>query len=149
MLESCKRQLAALTLFYQVKNTASNIQALLRLASVIFTILFTQCWNLLIPGYHLRKFCIEIIKIFNGEAFLSDLSTEISRESLNGNNTNFEKTVSKVLDKHVPLKEKVIRGNEKPHMNKTLKKAIMKRSRLRNVFLNFLQIWLLIKNNET
>ena len=32
-------------------------------------------------------------------------------------------------------KEKIIRGNESPFMNKTLKKAIMKRSRLKNKYL--------------
>jgi len=46
-----------------------------------------------------------------------------------------QKTVSKVLDKHAPLKKKIIRGNEKLHMNKALKKVIMKRSRLRIVLL--------------
>ena len=36
------------------------------------------------------------------------------------------------LDKHVPKKIKTIRGNQKPHINKTLRKAIMKRSQLKN-----------------
>ena len=39
-----------------------------------------------------------------------------------------------VLDRHAPMKSKVIRGNEKPHMNKHIKKAIMTRTRLWNVY---------------
>ena len=35
---------------------------------------------------------------------------------------------------HAPMKSKLIRGNEKPHMNEELKKAIMIRSRLRNTY---------------
>jgi len=39
-----------------------------------------------------------------------------------------------VLDMHAPMKSKYIRGNEKPHMNRVLKKAIMKRTRLWNKY---------------
>ena len=33
---------------------------------------------------------------------------------------------------HAPKKVKILRGNHKPHCNKNLRKAIMKRSRLKN-----------------
>ena len=36
------------------------------------------------------------------------------------------------LDKHAPNKTKIFRGNHNPHINKTLRKAIMKRSQLKN-----------------
>ena len=36
------------------------------------------------------------------------------------------------LDKHAPKKTKYFRGNHNPHINKTLKKAIMKRSQFKN-----------------
>ena len=36
------------------------------------------------------------------------------------------------LDKHAPKKTKIFRENHKPHINKTLRKAIMKRSQLKN-----------------
>ena len=36
------------------------------------------------------------------------------------------------LNKHAPKKKKWIRRNNKPHVNKTLRQAIMKRSRLKN-----------------
>ena len=40
-----------------------------------------------------------------------------------------------VLDKHALMKEKYIRDNNGPFMNKILSKAIMNRSRLRNKFI--------------
>ena len=40
--------------------------------------------------------------------------------------------ISKVLNTHAPKKVKIIRGNHKPHYNKNLRKAFIKRSRLKN-----------------
>ena len=40
------------------------------------------------------------------------------------------------LDKHAPLKKRYVRANQSPFMNKKLSKEIMKKSRLRNKFLN-------------
>ena len=40
------------------------------------------------------------------------------------------------LDKHAPLKKRYVRANQSPFMNKKLSKEMMKRSRLRNKFLN-------------
>ena len=40
------------------------------------------------------------------------------------------------FDRHAPLKKKIVRANQSPFMNKKLRKEIMKRSRLRNKFLN-------------
>jgi len=39
-----------------------------------------------------------------------------------------------VLERHAPQKSRYIRGNEKPHMNKALRTAIMKRTHLRNIY---------------
>ena len=36
------------------------------------------------------------------------------------------------LNKHAPKKTKVFRGNQKPHINKTLRNTIMKRSQLKS-----------------
>ena len=43
----------------------------------------------------------------------------------------------KILDKHAPIKHKILRGNNAAFMNKKLQKAIMKRSRLKNKFNRF------------
>ena len=45
---------------------------------------------------------------------------------------NFEKTYVNVLDAHAPRKTKALLGNHKPHVDKNLCKAIMKRSKLKN-----------------
>ena len=42
------------------------------------------------------------------------------------------KNFIKVLNPHAPKKVKISRGNRKLHYNKNLRKAIMKRSRLKN-----------------
>ena len=39
----------------------------------------------------------------------------------------------KTFEENAPEKTKIIRANHKPHVNKELRKAIMKRSRLKNI----------------
>ena len=39
-----------------------------------------------------------------------------------------------VLDRHTPRKARIVRGNEKPHVNEDLRKEIMYRSKLRNIY---------------
>ena len=54
------------------------------------------------------------------------------------NNTSynlFESTFIKLLNKHAPIKKKNIRANNAPFMNRTLSKAVMNRSRLRNKYI--------------
>ena len=46
--------------------------------------------------------------------------------------SKFEKEFTDILNKHAPKKAKLFRGNQKPHVNKVLRSAIMKRSRLKN-----------------
>ena len=48
----------------------------------------------------------------------------------------FMETVNIILEKHAPTEKKYIRANQAPYITKTLTKVIMKRSRLRNKFLN-------------
>ena len=45
--------------------------------------------------------------------------------------TKWKKDFVKMLNKHAPLKTKVIRENHKSFINKNLRKAIMKRSALK------------------
>ena len=46
----------------------------------------------------------------------------------------FEEIFLMVLNKHAPLKKKTIRGNNVPYMTKTLRKAIMRRSKLQTKY---------------
>ena len=47
--------------------------------------------------------------------------------------TSFENNFVIVLNQQAPKKSEVFRGNQKPHLNKSLRSAIMKCSRLKNV----------------
>ena len=68
------------------------------------------------------------------ENFRKELRTEL-RESATKSYAHFEITFKKVLDKFDPIKQKVVRDNDKPFMTKILRKAIMRRSALKNRFL--------------
>ena len=46
--------------------------------------------------------------------------------------SKFEKEFIDALNKDAPKKTKLFRGNQKPHVNKVLRSAIMKRSRVKN-----------------
>ena len=46
---------------------------------------------------------------------------------------SFKNMFKKVVDKHAPMKSKLIRGTHAPFMNKELSKAIMHRSKLKNI----------------
>ena len=70
---------------------------------------------------------------FNSEFFRQDLQTafcNIGDESY----VTFESTFKDILNKHAPIKSKIVRANNAPFMNKTLSKAIMTRSRLKRKF---------------
>ena len=54
--------------------------------------------------------------------------------NIGGGKNNYleiEKNFAETLNKDAPKKTKIFPGNHKPHINKTLKKAIMKRSQLK------------------
>ena len=74
---------------------------------------------------------------FEKERFMKSLQSTLSNQ--NGdyvkNHDLFFNICHEVLNKHAPRKKKYIRGNNKPLMAKTLSKAKMQRTRLRNKFL--------------
>ena len=73
-------------------------------------------------------------KCFDNEKFRESLITFFST----GKNIScdaFENLVFQTLDKIAPIKQKHIRGNQSPFMNKDIHKAIITRTRLRNRFL--------------
>ena len=47
---------------------------------------------------------------------------------------HFEHIFLTILDKHAPVKQRVVRANDKPYMTKVLRKAIMRRSFLKNKY---------------
>ena len=44
------------------------------------------------------------------------------------NYQEFDKTFIEILNKHAPMKKKLVSGNQVPYMTKTLRKAIMRKS---------------------
>ena len=50
------------------------------------------------------------------------------------NLSSFEESFLGVLNKHAPLKKKVLRANHAPYVTKALRKAIMKRSYLEKLY---------------
>ena len=74
-------------------------------------------------------------KNFCNDRFRSQLLNELNKGLIKISDLeHFNATILKILDHEAPIKMKYVRANEAPFMNKTIKKAIMKRSRLRNKF---------------
>ena len=72
---------------------------------------------------------------FNNSTFRAELIKKLT-SSLENNTvfTDFNKITKRVLDKHDQCKKKYVRANDGPFMAKVLRKANMKRSRLKNGF---------------
>ena len=77
-------------------------------------------------------------KHFSNEAYRESLLHELSKEVFVNNDAGLQRFCDiniNILNRHVPRKRKLARGNQMPFIIKDLSKAIMKRSRLRNNFL--------------
>ena len=75
-------------------------------------------------------------KSFDKPTFQTELNDKLNGFDKNDINYNiFESIFTKLLNKHAPIKEKYVRANNAPFMTKTLTKAIMNRSRLKNKFI--------------
>ena len=70
-------------------------------------------------------------KNFEKDKFRSDLKQRLRTGDCKSY-SNFEDIFLNCLNRHVPLKKRVIRANEVPYMTKALRKAIATRSRLEN-----------------
>ena len=77
-------------------------------------------------------------KYFCNSSFKESLQKAISQNLGVGCDEIYESFASscnKIVDNNAPLKKKHVRGNHSPFMNKSLSKAIMVTTRLRNIFL--------------
>ena len=72
-------------------------------------------------------------KYFDSRNFNRDLKEEFSREYIDSC-SKFGEMFLKVLNRHAPLKKKMLRANHTPSVFKPLRKAIMKRSSLENIY---------------
>ncbi|XP_057308019.1 uncharacterized protein LOC130645912 [Hydractinia symbiolongicarpus] len=84
-----------------------------------------------------KEISCRCFKKFDEQVFLEEVrSTDFCCDNIDPNE-NYENLVLKfrnIIDKHAPIKIKLVRGNEAPFMNKKLRKAIYTRSRLKNNF---------------
>ena len=74
-------------------------------------------------------------KRFDESMFLEDVKNVNFVCDTEDPDLNYENLINgfcSIIDKHAPLKQKTLRGNEAPFMNKNLRKAIYTRSRLKN-----------------
>ena len=73
---------------------------------------------------------------FNQNVFRNELLRQLNNINFNDiTYETFETTFLNLFNLHAPMKEKYVRANNAPFMNKNLSKAVMTRSRLRNIFL--------------
>ena len=94
---------------------------------LVYTILKTSSVKL--PPKKIKYRCY---RNFSENKFHEDLTENFKTHPSNDYN-DFEQTFISTLDKHAPLKTVIVRGNNKPHMNKNLRRAMMKRTRLKRV----------------
>ena len=110
---------------YCFKNTSSFETGISDHHHLIYSILKTTC-----EKEESKKVTYRNYKQFQWETFEKDLTSSLS--NCNGEYENYEQNSIKVLNTHAPKKVKILRGNHKPHYYKNLRKAIIKRSRLKN-----------------
>ena len=75
-------------------------------------------------------------KNFDNQVFQRELKSELSKIDLNNAElSEFTEIFLSILDKCVPKKQKFIRANNSNFVTKNLRKAVIKRSKLRNKYL--------------
>ena len=71
---------------------------------------------------------------FNLDNFKAELDDKL-KGSIATENSNFQNTFIQVLNNHASAKKKIVRFNNSPLMTKTLRKAVIHRSRLENIYI--------------
>ena len=78
-------------------------------------------------------------KHFSNEAFMLDVKISIIQMTSENNDLESDRLKTapdEAIQRYAPIKKWYVRANQAPFINKKIKKEIMKRSRLRNKFLN-------------
>ena len=100
---------------------------------IVVTVMKTTYRKLEPRTVHYRDF-----RYYCNNSFKESLQKAISQNLGAGYDEIYEifpASCNKSLDSRAPLKKKYVTGNYSPSMNKSLSKAIMVRTRLRNIFL--------------
>ena len=69
---------------------------------------------------------------FDSKCYVNDIEKNIPSNENNLENLNLN--LEDIMNKHAPQKTKFIRGNNQAHVTKELRKEIMTRSRLKNIY---------------
>ena len=88
--------------------------------------------------YQPKKINYSSYETFSNEKYGETLINNSSKENFINNDDGFQRFCHislDVLNKHAPCKKKHARGNQMPFFNKELSKAIMTRTKLRNILL--------------
>ena len=72
---------------------------------------------------------------FNMDNFKAELDDKL-KSGVVTEYSNFQNIFIQVLNNHAPAKKKIVRFSNSPFMTKTLRKAIMHRSRLKNIYIS-------------
>ena len=70
---------------------------------------------------------------FNIDHFKEDLDNNLKNNSIT-KYSHFQNIFLEILYKQSPIKKKILRFNDNPFMTKTIRKAIIHRSKFKNVF---------------
>lgn len=111
---------------FSLKNTGTVETGLSDHHSLVYTML-KSTFTKLEP----RKFYYRNLKDFDNCKFRENLSSTLV--NCEPSYEKFHEIFTSILDEMAPLKTRYLRANDKPHMNKSLRKAIMKRARLKNI----------------
>ena len=74
-------------------------------------------------------------KGFSNEAFMQESESALARFSQISFRT-FKNTVDYILQKHAPIKKRYVRANQASFINSKIHKEVMRRTRLRNKFID-------------
>ena len=74
-------------------------------------------------------------KGFSNEAFMNELESALARFSQISFGT-FKSTFDNILQKHAPIKKRYVRANQASFINSKIHKEVMRRTRLRNKFID-------------
>ena len=74
-------------------------------------------------------------KGFSNEAFMNELESALARFSQISFGT-FKSTVDNILQNHAPIKKRYVRANQASFINSKIHKEVMRRTRLRNKFID-------------
>ena len=96
------------------------------------SLIVTALKSLLLKGNAKTKLYRDY-NFFNMDHFKEDLDNNLKNNSIT-KYSHFQNIFQEILHKHAPIKKEILRFNDKPFMTKALRKAVMHRSRLKNIF---------------